>query len=308
MLGTLSDHYLVDGWLVDGDIVELRHRTRDLISGAERPTTVSRALELVSSLGIHPDVAKEWLENVPQLRILGANGPAAQPAAGARPASPETGPWFNGVPSAPPENGRGPNGAPRPAGERPGRQRRASRSAGERPGRRRRSSRPAGGGAARPFVPENPAGDAGAGADPFKSPLRPLKDVALTRRCFRQPDGRWWLRIDVTAEHIEGSECPLPGGFAAYLGIGPGDSRTVSSAAGELTLNWQDRPVLESLGPLLRDAGAKEGSHLFLTLSEGGVLRARHLPAAGPGWSRSCGRCAWWATPLRTRTPSTPRG
>ncbi|GAA2889111.1 hypothetical protein GCM10020220_094120 [Nonomuraea rubra] len=38
-------------------------------------------------------------------------------------------------------------------------------------------------------------------------PYQPLKDVSQTRRCFRQPDGRWWLRIDVTAEQLAGGEC-----------------------------------------------------------------------------------------------------
>ncbi|GIH91443.1 hypothetical protein ACFFMN_30665 [Planobispora siamensis] len=229
VLATLTDYYVVDGWLVDGDIAELQHRTRDLIGGAERPPTVSRALELVSTLGIHPEVAEEWLENVPQLRILGGGDPAAQRSNGAVPVQ------ASGPPSA------SHTGHP--------------------------ESEPAQG------PPQDPAW--------AKTPFRPLKDVALTRRCFRQPDGRWWLRIDVTAEHLEGAECPLPSGFAAYLGMAPGDSRTVGSVVGELVVSWHDRPVLESLGTLLRDAGAKEGSHLFLTLSDEGVLRARHLPAAG---------------------------
>ncbi|MBA2895784.1 hypothetical protein [Nonomuraea soli] len=123
-------------------------------------------------------------------------------------------------------------------------------------------------------------------APPFQPPApqqqdaRPLKDVALTKRCFRQPDGRWWLRVDVTAEQLQGGECPLPSGFAAYLNLNPGESRTVRSAAGELALSWHGRPVLESVGKLLQDVGAKEGGHLFLTLSDEGVLRARHLPVA----------------------------
>jgi hypothetical protein len=104
--------------------------------------------------------------------------------------------------------------------------------------------------------------------------------VGLTRRCFRQPDGRWWLRIDVTDEHLADGECPIPSGFAAYLGLSPGESRTVRSAAGEVTLAWQARPVLEAAGQLLREVGAMSGSHLFLTLSDDGMLRARHLPAA----------------------------
>ncbi|PZG21588.1 hypothetical protein C1I98_37030 [Spongiactinospora gelatinilytica] len=106
--------------------------------------------------------------------------------------------------------------------------------------------------------------------------------MSFTRRCFRQPDGRWWLRIDLTEEHLNGAECPLPSGFAAYLGLSPGQSRTVSSTAGDLTMTWQSRPVVESLLRLLEEVEAKEGGHLFLTLSEEGMLRTRHLDAAGP--------------------------
>lgn len=114
-------------------------------------------------------------------------------------------------------------------------------------------------------------------------PYQPLKDVSQTRRCFRQPDGRWWLRVDVTAEQLSGGECPLPTGFAAYLGLSPGESKAARSAAGELTMTWHGRPVLESIDRLLADVGAKEGGHLFLTLSDEGVLRARHLPVAAAG-------------------------
>lgn len=131
-----------------------------------------------------------------------------------------------------------------------------------------------------PAVPVDRNG--GSGEQPAK-PYQPLKDVSQTRRCFRQPDGRWWLRVDVTAEQLAGGECPLPTGFAAYLGLSPGESRTVRSAAGELTMTWHGRPVLDSIERLLADVGAKEGGHLFLTLSDEGVLRARHLPVAAAG-------------------------
>ncbi|WP_263657405.1 prolipoprotein diacylglyceryl transferase [Nonomuraea gerenzanensis] len=114
-------------------------------------------------------------------------------------------------------------------------------------------------------------------------PYQPLKDVSQTRRCFRQPDGRWWLRIDVTAEQLAGGECVLPTGFASYLGLSPGESRTVRSAAGELTMVWHGKPILQSIERLLVDVGAREGGHLFLTLSDEGVLRARHLPVAAQG-------------------------
>ncbi|HEX4814782.1 MAG TPA: hypothetical protein VFV66_18735 [Nonomuraea sp.] len=125
-------------------------------------------------------------------------------------------------------------------------------------------------------------GEANGGSGEQK-PYQPLKDVSQTRRCFRQPDGRWWLRIDVTAEQLAGGECALPTGFAAYLGLSPGETKTVRSAAGELTMAWHGRPVLESIERLLADVGAREGGHLFLTLSDEGVLRARHLPVAAQG-------------------------
>lgn len=133
-----------------------------------------------------------------------------------------------------------------------------------------------------PAVPVSGEGN-GAPAEQAGKPYQPLKDVSQTRRCFRQPDGRWWLRIDVTAEQLAGSECALPTGFAAYLGLSPGEGRTVRSAAGELTMTWHGRPVLETIERLLADVGAKEGGHLFLTLSDEGVLRARHLPVAAQG-------------------------
>ncbi|MGW2195073.1 hypothetical protein ACWCSH_22315, partial [Streptosporangium sp. NPDC001682] len=215
VLATLPGYHLVDEWLVEGDIAELRHRTRDMLSDAQPPLTINKALDMVSSLGIHPEVSKEWLENVPQLRILGAG-------------------------ERPPQR---PNGTPA-------------------------------------LIAEKPPGAPRENGEPAKAPFRPLKDVSLTRRCFRQPDGRWWLRIDVTSDHLRGAECSLPSGFAAYLGMSPGEGRTVSSAVGDLVLSWHDRPVLESLSTLLEDVGAKEGSHLFLTLSDEGVLRARHLPSA----------------------------
>ncbi|TDD15549.1 hypothetical protein [Nonomuraea diastatica] len=134
------------------------------------------------------------------------------------------------------------------------------------------------------FAPVAPAGESnGDSADEAGQPYQPLKDVSQTRRCFRQPDGRWWLRIDVTAEQLAGGECALPTGFASYLGLSPGESRTVRSAAGELTMTWHGGPVLESIERLLVDVGAREGGHLFLTLSDEGVLRARHLPVAAQG-------------------------
>ncbi|MFC4587413.1 hypothetical protein [Sphaerisporangium corydalis] len=209
VLATLPGYSVQEDWLVAGDIAELRERTCALILNADRPPTVARALELVSTLGIHPEVAKEWLEDVPQLRIQST------------------------------KKGKGKT---------------AKVDAAEEPG------------------------DADG---PRSVPTGQLKDVSMTRKCFRHPDGLWWLRVDIAPEQLTGGECPLPSGFASYLGLSPGDSHTVMSAAGEVTLSWQARPVVESLGPLLHDMGAQPGGHLFLTVAEEDkVLRARLVPAA----------------------------
>ncbi|GII64387.1 hypothetical protein Skr01_44720 [Sphaerisporangium krabiense] len=209
VMATLPGYTVQDDWLVAGDIADLRERTCGLILNAERPPTVARALELVSTLGIHPEVAKEWLEDVPQLRIQSSKKP-----------------------------------------EQSGNQE-----------------------AAQAEAPAEQEGQAAV----------PLKDVSMTRKCFRHPDGLWWLRIDIGPEQLSGAECPLPSGFAAYLGMSPGDRHTVMSAAGEIAITWQSRPVIESLGSLLADLGAEPGSALFVTVAEEDqVLRAGLVPPGAP--------------------------
>ena len=373
VLATLPEHRLTGDWLVTGDLAELQEKTRRLVLDAERPPTVAQATRLVASLGIHAEVAKEWLESVPGLRIEGPGGKPAEaagpdaevrpeperpepesagqdaadrpeatgPDAAERPeaAEPlpeaaEAAPAVPAEPEAPPAEperrgelpadalepafppaavavpDRGPEPEPVPGTEPP-----LGDPLGDRPAKPLRP--PYGAGpepmpwAARPPVPDAPAPEpapAPAGADPLpkrvpgasvsgeprldlvSSPSRPvvrdggdggagLKDVALTRRCFRQPDGRWWFRIDVSEDHLAGGPCAIPSGFAAYLGMQPGESRTVRCATGELTLSWQARPALETIRPLLIEAGAQVGGHLFVTVTEDGMLRARHLPA-----------------------------
>jgi hypothetical protein len=312
VLASLPGYRLVDDWVVDGDLSDLQDKTRHLIIGAERPPTVGRALELVSTLGIHPEVAKEWLENVPQLRILTSRegkSRRAEPDAGAaatgktaeRGSSTDTDP--RGIRTAgkddPPAKEDKSNGDGKKAsGKRDGDDQAAIKDDAEPAGTDQDKSlqdgpdqsktgedaptgTDDGGGEGEAAEEAEGTGKATTGEHSAKQ-FRPLKDVSHTRRCFRQPDGRWWLRVDITEEHLEGAECALPSGFAAYLGLAPGQSRTVRSAAGELTMTWQSRPVVESLKQLLDGVNAKEGGHLFLTLSEEGVLRARHLPAAGP--------------------------
>ncbi|GII85901.1 hypothetical protein Ssi03_38910 [Sphaerisporangium siamense] len=214
VMATLPGYTVQDDWLVAGDIADLRERTCGLILNADRPPTVARALELVSTLGIHPEVAKEWLEDVPQLRIQ----------------------------STKKADQSGNQEAPQA---------------------------------------EGPAEQEGQAAVP-------LKDVSMTRKCFRHPDGLWWLRIDIGPEQLSGAECPLPSGFAAYLGMSPGDRHTVVSAAGEVTITWQSRPAIESLASLLAELGAESGSALFVTVAEEDqVLRAGLIPPPAPDADKS---------------------
>src|SRR5690606_8050511 len=83
VLATLPGYRAAEDWIVAGDLAELRERTSKLVLDAEQPPTVARALELVTTLGIHPEVAKEWLESVHQLRA-GKGDQAGEPAEGAQ--------------------------------------------------------------------------------------------------------------------------------------------------------------------------------------------------------------------------------
>lgn len=265
VLATLPGYRVHGDWLVSGDLAELREQTLRLIAEVGGPVPASRAVELVSTLGIRPEVAKEWLDTVPQLRV---QRPAGQPAPNAQPV-PEGAPAA-GNGATPPGNGVPAPGAPVP-GDAPPAPGNAPPVAGE-------------------GAPPEPVPEAGEGAVPgpeaADAPERgrgPLKDVALTRRCFRDPDGHWWLRVDVTAEHLQGEEVALPTGFAAYLGLSPGESRTVRSAFGDLTLSWQNGPTLGSLERILAEESAEVGGHLFLTVSGEGMLRVRYLAPAANG-------------------------
>ncbi|WP_283135559.1 hypothetical protein [Rhizohabitans arisaemae] len=355
VLATLPGHSLQNRWLVTGDITQLHDRTRQVIISAKEPPTVSQALALVSTLGIHPEHAKEWLQSVPQLRILGADelspqAPAnAPPPAGAVPPVPADQPFpvpvaVGAVPSAgaaspmpapapPTALPLPPPAPPVPVPAHPGAPAPlvpvATPPGAPAPlvpvpaptGAPAPQATPVPVGHAVPVPVGAPAGPrldplglpvapAGPPADPLGLPPRqaypdtpghgfpgagvpyapppeaagpmPHKDVSLTRRCFRQPDGRWWMRIDVEDGHLHGAECPLPGGFAAYLGLAPGDSRTVAGTAGGLTLTWGEQPTLNSLQRLLLECGGREGDHLFWTLSDDGILRTRHLPGPDP--------------------------
>ncbi|MFI6296267.1 sigma factor-like helix-turn-helix DNA-binding protein [Nonomuraea sp. NPDC050790] len=113
-------------------------------------------------------------------------------------------------------------------------------------------------------------------------PYQPRKDVSETRRSFRSRDGRWWHRVDVNAEHLRGSGSPLPTGFAAYLGMAPGGQLTAATPSGDVVISWHNQPTMGSIRNVLADFKAGEGDHVFLTVSDGGELLTRFLPAANP--------------------------
>lgn len=132
---------------------------------------------------------------------------------------------------------------------------------------------------------------------------RPRRPVERTRRCFRDTEGLWWLRLDVNVEHLRGSGFPIPSGFASWAGMYPGVRMPVLIGDREAVAPWKNQPLMSSVRPLLLDGEAAEGDHAFLTLSGNRVVcrvfpadpsstdplsRALHLagvagPASGPG-------------------------
>lgn len=119
---------------------------------------------------------------------------------------------------------------------------------------------------------------AGAVADEDTAPAHP--GVAESARCFRAPDGRWWHRVDVTADHLNGAPVTVPTGYAAHLGLQPGQLLCLTAPGADLlVLVWRDQPAFDSLRPLLRRLSAQPGDRVFITI-DGDRLDARRLASA----------------------------
>ncbi|MEV2278798.1 RNA polymerase subunit sigma-70 [Nocardiopsis sp. NPDC049922] len=118
--------------------------------------------------------------------------------------------------------------------------------------------------------------DPGRGGD---SAYRPRRTVDRTRRCFRDAEGAWWLRVDVNAEHLRGSGFPMPNGFAVWAGLYPGARVPMLVGDRESAATWKNQPLMSSVRPLLQEQGAAEGDHAFITFA-GGRVRCRVSPAA----------------------------
>ncbi|MDI9580101.1 MAG: sigma factor-like helix-turn-helix DNA-binding protein [Thermobispora sp.] len=312
----LTGYEQVDGWLVAGGAEELREKTRQLF--ADGPKPLEEAVSMVAQLGIREDVAERWLGSIPQLRVLGghvvpwprnlADKLEAVLSVASAPLSPEEIQERIGEDHSAAgirtqltsdqrfiRLDRNKYGLRRWGGEeylgiREMIVREIERAGGEAPVNAivdritsrydvsESSVRAYAGG---PGFERTQRGWIRVAQQEPAEPYHPRRDVSLTRRCFRSRDGRWWHRIDVNAEHLRGSGSPLPTGFAAYLGMSPGGQLTAAAAWGGVVISWHNQPTIGSIRPLLAECRAKEGDHVFLTVSDGKLL-TRFLPAAAP--------------------------
>ncbi|MEU6999461.1 sigma factor-like helix-turn-helix DNA-binding protein [Nonomuraea sp. NPDC046570] len=312
----LTGYDQVDGWLIAGGADELREKTRQLFADGPRP--LAEAVTMVTQLGIREDVAERWILAVPQLRVLeghvvpwprSVNDKAeAVLAVAGGPLTPEAiqeriGEDYSlvGIRNQLTADDRfrrvdrNKYGLTRWGGEeylgiREMIAREIERAGGEasvntvvasltsRYDVSESSVRAYAGGPGFERTQRGWIRVAGAEAEPYS----PRKDVSETRRCFRSRDGRWWHRVDVNAEHLRGSGSPLPTGFAAHLGMAPGGQLTASTPSGDVVISWHNQPTMGSIRNVLADFNAAEGDHVFLTVSDGGELLTRYLPAGQP--------------------------
>ncbi|WP_326825603.1 hypothetical protein OHA77_25965 [Streptosporangium sp. NBC_01639] len=312
----LTGYDQVDGWLVAGGTDELREKTRQLFTDGPRP--LEEAVTLVSQLGIREDVAERWLISVPQLRVFEGHvvpwprsvndKTEAVLAVAGQALTPEEiqeriGEDYSlvGIRNQLTADDRflrldrNKYGLSRWGGEqylgiREMIAREIDRSNGEASVNTIVTNL-----TARYDVSESSV-RAYAGGPGFERTQRgwirvagteqadyqPRRDVSATRRCFRSRDGRWWHRVDINAEHLRGSGSPLPTGFAAHLGMAPGGQLTAATPSGDVVISWHNQPTMGSIRPILVAANASEGDHVFLTVSDGGELLTRYLPASSP--------------------------
>ncbi|MFC7592757.1 hypothetical protein ACFQYP_60395 [Nonomuraea antimicrobica] len=62
--------------------------------------------------------------------------------------------------------------------------------------------------------------------------------------------------------------------------MAPGGQLTASAPSGDVVISWHNQPTMGSIRNVLAEYKANEGDHIFLTVSDGGELLTRHLPAA----------------------------
>lgn len=261
-----TDRRMHNGWLIADDPNRLRRQTREMLDDA--PDLTEAGIRL-GRIGIRQQELRAWLLSTPGVNLregrvlVDTSVPMEAPSGGHSPEG--SGTTENGLPirrrlETAPDS---PMEAPTPAhGYRP--------DSGTFPQ------------VAPPPAPMAPH----LGQQP-RSPMAPpapirhgASEPAMSARCFRAPDGRWWHRIDVTADHLNGAPVAVPAGYATHLGLQPGRLLCLTAPGADLlVLVWRDQPAFDSLRPLLRRQAAQPGDRIFITVS-GDRLDARKLPVS----------------------------
>ncbi|WP_017577817.1 hypothetical protein [Nocardiopsis kunsanensis] len=253
-----TDRRMHNGWLIADDPNRLRWQTREMVTDAPNLTDAGNRL---ARIGIRQPELRAWLLSTPGINIRDGHVFVDPSVPMEAPAAPTSAP--QGTDGAMTENGL-------PIRRRPEEQAPAQPQ--------------------EPYTPQHghePAPQP-APVPPTASPATPAAPAAAhqgpgapstSARCFRAPDGRWWHRVDITADHLNGAPVAVPTGYATHLGLQPGRLLCLTAPGADLlVLVWRDHPAFDSLRPLLRRQAAQPGDRMFITVS-GDRLDARKLPA-----------------------------
>ncbi|OLT30359.1 hypothetical protein BJF83_08680 [Nocardiopsis sp. CNR-923] len=264
-----TDRRMHNGWLIADDPNRLRWQTRELL--ADAPSLTEAGFRL-GQIGIRQQELRAWLLSTPGVSLkdghvfVDPSVPMEAPSSGS-----------SGGSGARTENGlpirRRPEGQAGPVPEE------ASGAASPESHHHRPEYAPPGA-AHRPD--RMPPGPIPTVPPPSMAvPAAPVApgDPAMAARCFRAPDGRWWHRVDITADHLNGAPVAVPAGYATHLGLQPGRLLCLTAPGADLlVLVWRDQPAFDSLRPLLRRQAAQPGDRMFITVA-GDRLDARKLPS-----------------------------
>ncbi|PSK96728.1 hypothetical protein CLV63_11025 [Murinocardiopsis flavida] len=240
IIALFTDRRMHNGWLLTADPQQLRWQTRELVS--DGPSVTEAGIRL-DRLGLRRQSMRAWLLSIPGV-TLHDGYVVLDPSVTID--APATAPNYAGHAGLPAESAAAPT------------------TANGLPIRRRPAD----------------AADGGPQAAPAGPPQPKPAEVTTSARCFRAPDGRWWHRVDVSAELLSGAPVTVPPGYAAFLGLQPGRLLCLTAPGADLlVLVWRDQPAFDSLRPLLRRLSAQPGDRVFITVN-GDRLDARRLPAA----------------------------
>ncbi|MBR8743845.1 hypothetical protein, partial [Nocardiopsis sp. MG754419] len=256
-----TDRRMHNGWLIADDPNRLRWQTRELLD--DTPDLTEAGIRL-GRIGVRQQELRAWLLSTPGVSLregrvyVDTSVPMEAPGGDHSPEG--SGTTENGLPirrrpDAPAEEPLG--GAAPVSGHRP-----------------EPELHP-------PVAPPTVVAPPPLAPPPGQAPARHgASEPAMSARCFRAPDGRWWHRIDITADHLNGAPVAVPAGYATHLGLQPGRLLCLTAPGADLlVLVWRDQPAFDSLRPLLRRQAVQPGDRIFITVS-GDRLDARKLPAA----------------------------